>query len=117
MATPIHPNIASWQSASYELGLLQFLQPGQLAEQSHHPVPADHTPIALCEADTLAVNDRSGQLVLFDHEQANRILCLAADNQQSLLAALEILQTHFKHNGEDDYYFYDQSNATRTVEA
>ena len=117
MSAQVHPTIDAWRMAGRELGIITFLDARSLATQQIGGTPVGFTGIGLCEADLLCVSDASGEMVVFDHEQAGRVFAKVAASQEAFLPAAALLEEHFAKCVESDAYFEDDGAALAVVEA
>jgi len=105
----IHPTIQQWQNARHEIGIIEFSTSDDALKRFPHSIRRGHTSIGTAEADLLCIDDATGELLLFDHEVADRIHCHCAATQEHFIAALRILEDHFDRCGESDDYSNDEA--------
>lgn len=115
MRIAIHPEIAEWQNTAHELGMLEFGTTENLTADWHHPVEAKYAAIALDESDLLCIDTDTGELLVLDHEQRNRVLCKASVSQDAFLQAARLLSEHFNRCSNDDEYCADDDAAAQVV--
>jgi hypothetical protein len=111
----IHPTIQQWQDSRHEIGIIEFSSSNDALKRFPHPIPRGFTPIGTAEAELLCVDDASGELLLFEHEVADRIACRCAASQEQFIAALRILDDYFDRCGESDDYSSDATVGRATV--
>jgi hypothetical protein len=114
MSPPLDSRIANWQSDGHEIGMVEF-HPTKAAKERfpYYHLPDDETFIGVVEADALCVH-LDGSLRVYDHESQNRILCPAATDQRSFVAAMIELEQHFERCVRDEKYC-DDMDAAATV--
>lgn len=114
MPPPLDSRIVDWQADGREIGMVEFL-PTETAKDRfpYYPLPDDQTFIGVMETDALCVHV-DGSLRVYDHESQNRIICPAASDQQSFVAAMIELEQHFDKCVEDEKYC-DDMDAAATV--
>lgn len=110
----IHEQIKEWQESAHEIGMLQFLRPEAVRGKFIQSIPENMMALALCESEAVCVDANSSEVVLLEHETANTISCAAAQNQNSLVASLRVLESHFNRCGEDPDYSDSENGAIKT---
>jgi hypothetical protein len=98
----IHPQIQQWQDARHEIGIIEFSSSSDALKRFAHPIPPGFTAIGTAEAELLCIQDASGELLLFEHEVADRIACHCAASQDQFVNALRILEEYFDECAEND---------------
>ncbi|WP_309046003.1 hypothetical protein [Marinobacter sediminicola] len=110
----IHEQIREWQESVHEIGMLQFLKPEVVREKFIQSIPENMTALALCESEAVCVDAGSAEVVLLEHETGSTISCAAAQNQDSLVASLRVLESHFNRCVEDPDYCESENEAIKT---
>lgn len=107
----INESIKNWQSEKRELGIIRFMETSDLCDRWAHEVQPDFIPVAMFEADLLCLSNKTGELLVFDHEENGRVLCAAASNQEEFLKTVAILEDHFGKCVKDESYWNDEREA------
>jgi hypothetical protein len=116
MSYAVDPTIAAWQADGHEVGMIAFAATETASEQfPYYELPAECTFLGLMEADALCLAE-DGSVVVYDHEVAERVLCRAAPDQATFLAALAALEAHFEKCATDTAYWEDESAAAAVRE-
>ena len=98
----VDPTIAKWQANRREIGVLEFSPSDTAAKRfPYWLLPASATFLGVVECDALCLME-DGSLRLFDHEAAERTLCMAAPGQLSLISALSELDAFFSRTVDND---------------
>jgi hypothetical protein len=107
MPPSVDPEIAQWQSEEREIGMIEFA-PTKVATERfpYYPLPKFSVFLGIMEVDALCLAD-DGSLCVYDNEVQNRIICRAAKNQSSFVAAMKELDQHFEKCVADDSYCDD----------
>jgi hypothetical protein len=90
----IHPTIQQWQNSRREIGIIEFGSSADAIRRFPHRIPDGFTPIGVAEAELLCIDDATGELLLFEHEVANRICCRCAASQEQFIEALRIFEDY-----------------------
>ena len=90
----IHPTIQQWQSSRREVGIIEFGNSGDALRRFPHRIPNGFTPIGTAEAELLCIEDATGELLLFEHEVADRVCCRCAASQEQFIAALRVFEDY-----------------------
>jgi hypothetical protein len=105
---PIHPTIQQWQNSHHEIGIVEFAGSSEAQSRFPHRIPAGFTPIGTAEAELLCVDDATGELLLFEHEVAERICCRCAASQERFIAAFRVLEDYFRRCVASEDYADDE---------
>lgn len=89
--------------------MVEFAGGNDALNRFPHRIPDGFTPIGTVEAELLCINDATGELLLFEHEAANRICCRCAASQEHFIAALRILDGYFQQCVESEDYSDDEA--------
>ena len=105
----VDPTIAAWQAERREIGMLVFWPTASAADKfPFWPLPESATFLGMLEADALCILP-DGSLCVYDHEVVDRILCIAAPNQSSLISALLEIDSFLERCGNNDDLADDES--------
>jgi hypothetical protein len=111
----IDPTIQQWQNSRHEIGMIKFSGGGDALKRFPHPIPRGFTPIGTAESELLCIEEVTDELVLFEHEVADRISCRCAASQERFVAALGILEDYFNLCGESEDSFNDEAAGLAAV--
>lgn len=111
----IHATIKKWQTSQHEIGMVQFCSPKAALKSFPHSVTDEQLPIGMFEAELLCVDTRTGEVIALEHEVPGKIFCRCAASQEQWVAALKILEAHFKKCGEDDAYWEDEEAGLEVI--
>ena len=95
--------------------MIKFSSGGDALKRFPHPVPRGFTPIGTAESELLCIEEATGELLLFEHEVADRISCRCAASQERFVAALRILEDYFDRCGESEDTFNDKAAGLAAV--
>ncbi len=111
MSPSVDPEIARWQSEKREIGMITFAPTHEAAEHfPYYPLPESTVFLGIMEVDGLCLaND--GSLCVYDNEVENRVVCRAAKDQSSFVAAMKKLDQYFEMCATDDAYCDDMDAA------
>lgn len=107
----VDPDIARWQANEHEIGMIEFA-PTQAAEDRfpYYPLPESAVFLGVMEVDALCLSP-DGSLCVYDNEVHDRVICQAATDQSSFVAAMKELERHFEKCVADESYYDDMDAA------
>lgn len=109
----LNTKIIEWQNNKYEVGFIEFLNSDIVREKFIQNIPTNHTPIGMCEAEALCINNENNELVLIEHEVADRIASKVAKNKNAFLKTIAVLEEFFNKCVEDDEYYENEEEAVK----
>jgi len=105
----VDPTIVAWQADRREIGLLEFASTESAAERfPYWQLPDTSTFLGMVESGAICLLE-DGSICVYDHEVANRILCVAAPSQSFLISALTEMGAYFERCGDDNDLADDES--------
>jgi hypothetical protein len=88
----------------------------ELGKREHSfPVPLGFIPIGKQECDTLAIEDKTREIVLLDHEMQGRVIQHVAKNIESFVEALCVIENHFEECELNEDLYDDESFMERSA--
>lgn len=109
----LNSKIIEWQNKKHEVGFIRFLNSDIVFEKFIQSIPENHTPIGMCEAEALCINNENNELILIEHEVADRIASKVAKDQDAFLKTITVLEEFFKKCVEDNEYYENEEEAVR----
>jgi hypothetical protein len=97
----LDPRLESWMRSAHEIGIVEFNDADLVASRFPHDIPESFIPIGLVESDAICIDVETNEIVVLDHEVKDRQLCLAAQNQESLVAAMRLAEKYFDDCARD----------------
>jgi hypothetical protein len=97
----LDPRLESWMRSAHEIGIVEFNDADLVASRFPHDIPESYTPIGLFESDALCIDVETNEICVLDHEVKDRKLCLAAQNQESFVTAMLLVQKYFDDCAHD----------------
>lgn len=111
MAPSVDPEIARWQSEERDIGMIAFSPTDDGNDRfPYYPLPESVVFLGTMEVDALCLAD-DGSLCVYDNEVQDRIICRAAKDQSSFVAAMKELERHFEKCVADESYCDDMDAA------
>lgn len=113
MTAAIEDTIASWQADRHVIGMVEFAPSDAAAEQfPYYALPDGITFLGVMEVDAVCLC-ADGAVRVYDNAAENRILCCAAADQSSFVAAMQELERHWNKCASDESYRADMAAAAR----
>jgi hypothetical protein len=89
------PKLENWMKSAHEIGLVQFGEARWVLTRFTQDISQACTPVGLFEADAICIDNLSDEIVVLDHDVIDRRRCVAANDQRSLISALELAKRYF----------------------
>jgi hypothetical protein len=107
----VDPDIARWQTDKHQIGMIEFAPTHEADDRfPYYPLPESAVFLGIVEADALCLSG-DGSIGVYDNEVQDRVICHAATDQSSFVAAMKELERHFDKCIADDSYYDDMDAA------
>lgn len=84
--------------------------------ENSFPVPEGFIELGRQECDPIAIEEKTKEVVLLDHEVEGRIMQKVANNLHSFISALRIIEEHYEKCGKNESLYDDEAFMKRSAQ-